>query len=401
MTTYRYKGRSHDGARVSGVVRAYDEYEAVAKLRGDCAFITKIEPIKEKKSILHRPIRFRIKGKELALLCSQFSILLSSGLPIIRCIEMVADQTRNKQLRQVLEKTAEEVGAGRSMAQSFEHNAPGLPATFIETIRAGEKSGSLEACFTRLHNYYDRTAKTKAKLVSSLTYPALVIAVAVVVFIIIIAVAVPAFTDAFAELGGEMPAITRGLIGFSNFLRTWWWLLLLIISLVIIAFLVARRTERGHVALSAYALRRAPLRRLHTMSAAGQFATALSTMVAAGLPLPEALSVAGSVSGSYVFSLAARQVRQGVERGRSISESMKGVEYFPPMLSEMIGVGESSGSLEQTLDVVGNYFNSEVESATNRLLAILEPAITVGLAVIVVIMLLAVYLPMFTMYGSI
>ena len=401
MTTYRYKGRSHDGARVSGVVRAYDEFEAVAKLRGDCAFITKIEPVKEKKSILHRPIRFRIKEKELALLCSQFSILLSSGLPIIRCIEMVADQTRNKQLRQVLEKTAEEVGAGRSMAQSFEHNAPSLPATFIETIRAGEKSGSLEACFTRLHNYYDRTAKTKAKLVSSLTYPALVIAVAVVVFVIIIAVAVPAFTDAFAELGGEMPAITRGLIGFSNFLRTWWWLLLLIISLVIIAFLVARRTERGHVALSAYALRRAPLRRLHTMSAAGQFATALSTMVAAGLPLPEALSIAGSVSGNYVFALAARQVRQGVERGRSISESMKGVEYFPPMLSEMIGVGESSGSLEQTLDVVGNYFNSEVESATNRLLAILEPTIIVGLAVIVVIMLLAVYLPMFTMYGSI
>ena len=211
MTTYRYKGRSHDGARVSGGVRAYDEYEAVAKLRGDCAFITKIEPVKEKKSILHRPIRFRIKEKELALLCSQFSILLSSGLPIIRCIEMVADQTRNKQLRQVLEKTAEEVGAGRSMAQSFEHNAPGLPATFIETIRAGEKSGSLEACFTRLHSSYDRTAKTKAKLVSSLTYPALVIAVAVVVFIIIIAVAVPAFTDAFAELGGEMPAITLGL----------------------------------------------------------------------------------------------------------------------------------------------------------------------------------------------
>ena len=143
MTTYKYKGQSLSGARVSGVVRAYDEFEAVAKLRDTCAFITKIEPVKERGNALDKPIGFRLKDKELALLCSQFSIILTSGLSVMRCVEMVASQTRNKYTRRMLEKVAEEVGAGYSLAQSFESNAPYLPATFIETVRAGEESGTV------------------------------------------------------------------------------------------------------------------------------------------------------------------------------------------------------------------------------------------------------------------
>ena len=144
--------------------------------------------------------------------------------------------------------------------------------------------------------------------------------------------------------------------------------------------------------LANYALTRSPLRRLRTMSASGQFAAALSAMLSAGLPMPKALSVAGEVSGNYMFALAAGKVRQSVERGRTVAEGMGEVKLFPPMLREMIGVGESSGTLVDTLDVVAQYFNSEVETITNRLLAVLEPVITIGLAVIVMVLLLAVYM---------
>lgn len=152
MTTYRYRGQSLDGAKVTGVIRAYDEFEAVSQLRDRCAFITKIEPVKEKQgNPLTRPVNTRIREKELAMLCSQLSILLSSGLTALRCLQMVAAQTRNKQLRRALEKAAEEVGAGRSMADSLESNREvRFPATFVETVRAGEQSGSLEACLKRL-----------------------------------------------------------------------------------------------------------------------------------------------------------------------------------------------------------------------------------------------------------
>lgn len=402
MTTFRYKGQTAGGAKVSGVLRAYDEFEAADKLRESVAIITKLEAVPEKKeSVLSRPVAFRVKEKELALLCSQFAIILASGLSVERCVSMVAAQTKNKYLRRMLDKVSEEVGAGYSLAQSFGNNAPYLPKTFTETLRAGEQSGTLESCFQRLHDYYDRSAKTRAKIVSTLTYPVMVIIVAIVVFVIIIAVAVPAFTTAFNEIGSDLPGVTKALMAVSTFFTKWWWLLLAILALLAAAYLAVRRTERGRAALAAWSLTRAPLRRIHSMNAAAQFAHSMATLLAAGLPLPRALEVTANVVSNYTFSLAVRQVRQDVERGRPMAESMAGIECFPAMLTEMVGVGERSGALEETLDVIGGYYDNEVSVTTARLLAVLEPAITIALAVLVVLLLLAVYLPMFTLYGGI
>lgn len=400
MITYRYKGQTAAGAKVSGVIRAYDEFEAVAKLRDTCAFITKIEEVQEKKKMLFRPLQAKISEKEMALICSQFSIILATGLPFIRCVETVASQSKNKKTRKMLEKVAEDIGAGYSMAQSFENNMPTLPRTFIETIRAGEQSGTLEECFSRLHQYYDKSAKTKAKIISTLTYPAMVIGVAVIVLLIVMVVAVPAFTTTFAELGTELPAITLWLIAASNFFVQWWWVLVLLAASCLIAYTVAKRTEKGRIVISAFALKRAPLRRLHSMSAAGQFASTMATMLAAGLSVPKTLEVVSQVIGNYVFALGVREVKQSVERGGSIAESMGKIEYFPKMLTEMVGVGEKSGALEETLDVIGSYFDNEVETLTARILSLLEPIITILLAVVVVVLLLAVYMPMFSMYGA-
>ena len=248
MTTFRYKGQTAGGAKVSGVLRAYDEFEAADKLRESVAIITKLEAVPEKKeSVLSRPVAFRVKEKELALLCSQFAIILASGLSVERCVSMVAAQTKNKYLRRMLDKVSEEVGAGYSLAQSFENNAPYLPKTFTETLRAGEQSGTLESCFQRLHAYYDRSAKTRAKIVSTLTYPVMVIIVAIVVFVIIIAVAVPAFTDAFTDLGsGSLPGVTRALMAVSAFFTRWWWLVLGVLALLVIAYLTFQ-IGRAHV----------------------------------------------------------------------------------------------------------------------------------------------------------
>ena len=401
MTTFHYRGQTKDGAKVSGVLRAYDEFAAADKLRETVAIITKLEAIPEKKeSVLSRPVAFKVKEKELALLCSQFAIILESGLSVERCVSMVAAQTKNKYLHRMLDKVSEEVGAGYSLAQSFENNAPYLPKTFIETLRAGEQSGTLEECFHRLHKYYDRSAKTKAKLVSTLTYPAMVIVVAIVVFVIIIAVAVPAFTDAFSEIGTSLPGITKALMAVSTFFTRWWWLLLAILALLAAAYLAVRHTEHGRAVLSAWSLTKAPLHHLHAMNAAGQFAHSMATMLAAGLPVPQALEVTGHVISNYTFSLAVQQVKQNVERGRPIAESMSAIDYFPAMLTEMVGVGERSGSLEETLDVIGDYYDNEVSVTTARLLSVLEPVITICLAVLVVVLLLAVYLPMFTLYGG-
>lgn len=401
MTTYKYKGISADGAKVSGVIKAYDEFEAVSQLRETCSVVTKIEAVPEQTGGSVRLGARRIKEQELAILCSQFAIILTSGLPIVRCVEMVAAQARTREVQQVLRHVAEDVSGGYSLAQSFSNAGTAFPVTFIETIRAGEQAGTLELCFDRLHKYYDKSAKTHAKLVSTLVYPVLVLIVAAIVFLIIMLFAVPMFTATFAEMGSDLPSITKGLMAVSDFFQHYWWSLLLIVLAIGIVRLLLRRSESGRLWLAAGKLKRSPLRRLHQMNAASQFAATMATMLTAGLPVTRSLEVTAGVVSNDLFGDAVRRVRQGVEQGRDLADCMLADPTFPRLLTEMTGVGERSGNLEQTLTVIGDYFDNEVSVMTQRLLSLLEPAITIALAIITVILLLAVYLPMFTMYGSI
>lgn len=401
MTTYKYKGISADGAKVSGVIKAYDEFEAVSQLRETCSVVTRIEAVPEQTGGSVRLVAHRIKAQELAILCSQFAIILTSGLPIVRCVEMVAAQARTREVQQVLRRVGEDVSGGYSLAQSFSNAGTAFPVTFIETIRAGEQAGTLELCFQRLHKYYDKSAKTHAKLVSTLVYPVLVLIVAAIVFLIIMLFAVPMFTATFAEMGSELPGITKGLMAVSGFFRHYWWTLLLAALAIGIVRLLLRRSESGRLWLAAGKLKRSPLRRLHQMSAASQFAATMATMLTAGLPVTRSLEVTAGVVSNDLFADAVRRVRQGVEQGRELADCMLADPTFPRLLTEMTGVGERSGNLEQTLTVIGDYFDNEVSVMTQRLLSLLEPAITIALAIITVVLLLAVYLPMFTMYGSI
>ena len=400
MTTYKYKGISADGAKVSGVIKAYDEFEAVSQLRETCSVVTRIEAVPEQTGGV-RLGAHRIKAQELAILCSQFAIILTSGLPIVRCVEMVAAQARTREVQQVLRHVGEDVSGGYSLAQSFSNAGTAFPVTFIETIRAGEQAGTLELCFDRLHKYYDKSAKTHAKLVSTLVYPVLVLIVAAIVFLIIMLFAVPMFTATFAEMGSELPGITKGLMAVSGFFQHYWWTLLLAALTSGIVRLLLRRSESGRLWLAAGKLKRSPLKRLHQMSAASQFAATMATMLTAGLPVTRSLEVTAGVVSNDLFADAVRRVRQGVEQGRDLADCMLADPTFPRLLTEMTGVGERSGNLEQTLTVIGDYFDNEVGVMTQRLLSLLEPAITIALAIITVVLLLAVYLPMFTMYGSI
>ena len=400
MTTFKYRGLSPDGEKVQGVVKAYNEYEAVTQLRESCSVITHIEEVREKKNLNITFGATRIKDQDLAIICSQFAIILNSGMPIVRCVEMVADQARTPELKAKLLKVAEDVSGGYSLAQSFVNNMSDLPVTFIETVRGGEQSGTLEICFDRLHTYYDKQSKVRGKVISTLTYPAIVIFVAIIVFIIIMVVAVPTFVSTFEELGTDLPGITKAMIAVSDFLTHQWPVLILIIAGLAGGFVGMKHTEKGKELLDTFSLRKSPLKRLHSMSAMAQYASTMSTMLAAGLPILQSLEVTSNVITNGLISNSIHRVCKNVERGKGLAESMREEKCFPHLLVEMSNVGEQSGNLEKTLDVVSDYYNNEVEQITNRLLSALEPAITVGLAIMTVVLLCGVYLPMFSMYGS-
>lgn len=400
MKTFKYSGLSADGVKVSGVIQGANEFDAVSHLRETCSIITNIKEIEE-STPAGVTKRLKLKEKELAIICSQFSIILNSGLGVDRCVRMVAAQAKNKEVRYMLEKVAEDVSGGYSLAQSFENNAPNLPATFIETIRAGEQAGTLELCFSRLHDYYDKTAKIKARIISNLTYPAIVVVVAIIVFLIVMIVAVPMFIETFESLGTELPAITVGLINFSNFLTNYWWALIGIVILFFAVRILRRRTENGRLKQAEFSLFKSPLRSINSMNAASQFASTMATLLTAGLPIVRSLEVTANVVSNYAVARAIRSVKQGVEQGKSMADCMSANECFPKMLSEMTGVGERSGNLEETLTVIGDYFDNEVAIKTDRLLSLLEPVLTIVLAVVTVVLLLAVYLPLMSMYASV
>ena len=399
MTTFKYKGISKEGVELNGVIRAYDELEAVSRLRESCSIITNIEEVADTERQVSTE-KFKLKEKDLALICSQFSIILRAGMPLVRCLEMIAEQTDNKELQTRLFKVAEDVSGGHTLAQSFVDNIPGMPVTFVQTVRAGERSGTLETCFERLHKYYDKSAKVRGKVSGALVYPSIVIAVAVIVLIIIMTVAVPMFKDTFADMGTELPGVTKFLIGMSDFFVNYWWLIIIIAAFAALLYLLVGRSEGGKKKMAEFALTKSPMHKINAMNCASQFASTMSTMIAAGLPIVDSLAVTADVIDNYVFSRSVYEVKTDVEQGKTVKDAMQAKSCFPKLLTEMCGVGEQAGSMEETLDVISDFYSNEVTMATDKLISAMEPAITIGLAVITVVLLLAVYLPMFSMYGG-
>ena len=406
MTTYQYEGLSANGAKVNGIVEAINEQEAVVKAKANCHIVLNVRAQSKADGILHADIGDlfgggKIKDKELSLLCSQLAIELKAGLPVVRSLQLVAENEANNTLKKILTQVAEDVGAGHGLADSFALRGPQLPGTFIETIRAGEESGKLDECFTRLKAYYKNSGVIKSKVASAMVYPAMLIAVAVVVVAIIMIKAVPVFESSFASLGNELPGITKALIAVSHFFQNYYLILIALVAAVALAIKLYGRTDAGKALYARLALTFPGIDMVNRMNGASQFASTMSTMLAAGLPMVRAAQVTANVVDNYLIKQDIRRAAEGVVAGQRLGDGLKKSKWLPSLLLEMTAVGEETGSLEDTLNVVSDYYTDEVSVSVERALGILEPVIVMVMAALVVFILLSVYLPMFSMYGSV
>ena len=403
MTTYRYKGTSSSGAPIEGVVEAFDQQDALNKAREHCRILVSVEPVAGGKvhDIMNADIGDllsggKIKAKALTLLCSQLSIELKAGLPLVSSLKLVAENEEDKKLKQILTEVADDVSAGNSLADAFAQRGPTLPRTFIETIRAGEESGKLDETFDRLQTYYENSDAVSSKVTSALMYPIMLISVAVVVIAIIMIFAVPVFAKTFA--GGDLPLPTKILIGVSNFMVKYWMLLLAIVAAAALGIILYGKTDKGSHLYARLALTIPGVCLVNKMNAASQFAATLSTMLAAGLPLVQAGKITAATAENLLITEDIEKAVTGVIEGNRLADGLKKSPWLPTLLLEMVTVGEETGRLEQTLDVVSDYYTKEVDVAVKRALEIMNPAITIVLALLVVFILLSVYLPIFSMY---
>lgn len=405
MITYRYKGRSASGAPIEGVVEAFDKQDALIKAKENCRVLESVERVSGGKldDIMKADLGVLISGgkvkpKKLTLLCSQLSIELRAGLPLVSALHLVAENEEDKQLKRILTEVADDVHAGHHLADAFATRGPGLPRTFIETVRAGEESGKLDETFEKLQKYYENADMVASKVASALVYPIMLISVAIIVIAIIMIFAVPVFEQSFGSMGNELPGPTKALIAMSNFMVGNWPLLLAILAALGLALFFYGKTDHGRHVYAKLALTFPGICIVNKMNAASQFSSTLSTMLASGLPMVSATRITANTSDNLLISEDIEKAVANIVEGNRLADGIKESKWFPTLLKEMVTVGEETGKLEDTLNVVSGYYAKEVDAAVKKALDILNPCITIVLALIVVFILLSVYLPLFSMY---
>ncbi len=400
MATYKYTALSADGAKVNGVVDAIDEYAAVARIKAQYPVVIKVDAVVKNDALafLSKDINKKVDPKALSVMCSQFAIMLQSGMNIAVCMEMIANQTEDKKLKAMLHASAQDVSQGASVANSFEKNCEGLPVTFIETVRAGEYSGTLEHSFKTLEDYYSKSYQLAQKVRSAMSYPLFVIVVAIVVLFVVMIKVMPTLTAVFGDLGGEVPTITKVMIAMSDFFAAWWWLMAAVLVAFVVGTLLYGRTEKGRISQAKTLLKIPVLGNINTLNGAAQFANTMAALLEAGLPVGNALSVTSKVMDNYQLSLEVKRMVDQVEAGYRLGDCIRQSEYFPSILQEMTAIGEETGELEKTLQVIGAYYTNESDYAVQKAISKLEPTIMVFLAAFAGFIVLGIYLPMFTMY---
>ena len=405
MNTYRYKAQNAAGKTVNGIINAPDEFAAVQKVRETAPVILELVPVKsdaEKNGLLSMDIggKPRVKSDSLAMMCSQFSIMLKSGIHIARCIELVANQTENKRLKKILQNIADDVAEGGGVASSFERDGEGVfPVTFIETVRAGELAGTLEQSFAKLEAYFNKSYANSEKIKSAMSYPIFVVVIAIIVVIIVMVKVVPVLTNVFAAMGGELPAITQALVNTSNFFAKWWLVLLIAILLIVVGCKLYFGTEKGRLDKGKLLLKLPIIGNINILSGSAQFASTMSVMLLSGLTVNRATEVTSRVLTNAIMQDDVAAMTGRLEEGHPLGECILKCDYFPENLRQMTAIGEESGELAETLDVVGDYYTNEADHATAAALAKLEPTMMVFLALFAGWIVIAIYMPMFTMYN--
>lgn len=402
MVAFKYQALSHSGEKISGVVEAYNELDAMERIKENASVVLKITEVSEKSGFMNMEVgKPKLNSKAFTVMCSQFAIILRSGIPIARTVHLIADKTSDKHLKKMLMQVASDVESGRSISAAFQERGDRiLPPIFIETIRAGEESGSLDKSFETMYTHYDKQTKMRNKVKSVLAYPIFVLVIAVVVVIVLMAKVVPTFTAIFESYGAELPLVTRILIAISNFFKDYWLVMLAVIVVLFLSYKVTANFEGGRIKLAQWQMKMPILGNITVLNAASQFSNSMATLLGSGLPMVRCVNITSKVIDNYLISKEIGKISGKLEEGRTLGDCVRESGMMPDILTDMTAVGEETGELEQTLHTIAGYYDAELEVAINSALGKLEPILLVGLGGIAGFIVIAIYVAMFDMYNN-
>jgi len=404
MPTYVFKGRNRLNEIIVGE-RVADNREALRQiLRREQVTLTSVKEKGREIGIPRIGGRKKVKAKDLSIFTRQFSVMIDAGLPLVQCLEILAQQQENKFFQQTLLQVRQDVEEGSTLAAAMARHPKVFDQLYANMVEAGETGGILDLILQRLSTFIEKIVKLKRDVISALIYPAAVVLMAVGAVAVIMVVVIPQFQNIFLGLlgpGEQLPLPTRIVVGFSNFLAGWGGLAILagiIGSVVGLRFYY--RTPNGRKILDTILLKVPVLGPIFRKIAVARFSRTLSTLLSSGVPILQSLDITARTAGNVIIENAILKVRAGVERGESFVEPLKATEVFPHMVAQMIGIGEQTGALDAMLGKIADFYEQEVDSAIANLLTMIEPLLIGFLGVTIGSIVIAMYLPLFTLIGK-
>jgi type IV pilus assembly protein PilC len=404
MPTYVFKGRNKLNEIVVGE-RVADNRDALrTMLRKEQVTLTSVKEKGREIGIPKIGGRKKVKSKDLSIFTRQFSVMIDAGLPLVQCLEILAQQQDNKFFQAVLLQVRQDVEEGSTLAAAMARHPKVFDQLYTNMVEAGETGGILDLILQRLSTFIEKLVKLKRDIVSAMIYPVAVILMAIAAVAVIMIVVIPQFQNIFLGLlgpGEQLPLPTRIVVGISNFLASWGGLaILLAIIGIVVGVRFYYKTPGGRRVIDKLLLKLPILGDIFRKIAVARFSRTLSTLLSSGVPILQSLDITAKTSGNVIIEEAITKVRTGVERGESFVDPLKATEVFPHMVAQMIGIGEQTGALDSMLGKIADFYEQEVDSAIANLLTLIEPLLIGFLGVTIGSIVIAMYLPLFTLIGK-
>lgn len=398
MTAYSYVVINKQGKEKKGSLEAETIEEVKKRLRVEGNIPLQVF----EQSVINKDINFSfgkpVKPRELSVFCRQFGSLLSAGVVIIEALGMLSRHTENKSFSKAIKKVQQSVEKGETLADSMMEHRKIFTSFMIYIIKAGEISGNLEAAFVRLADHFDKDSVTKSRVKKAMIYPIAIVVVMIGVIFVMMMFVIPNFTEMFAGMGTELPMITRMIVSMSGFFTKWWYLIIGTFILFILAIRFFSKSATGKILLGGLALKMPLFGKLTVKSSTARFARTLSTLIATGIPIMDALDITSRTIDNTIIKQAILSVKEDVSKGSSLSDPIASLNIFPDMVSDMIAIGEETGDIDGMLVELADFYDEEVKVATEAMLEIMQPAIIIVMAGIIGIFVAAMMSPILKMY---
>ena len=401
MASYKYEVVGADGKPKTGTIEAMNMEVASAELKSGGNTIVSIARANPFNKDLEIHIGKAVSVREMSVFCRQFESVLNAGVTVVEALDMLSEQTENKPFANAIAEVRDSVQRGETLAVAMAEHPKIFPNLMVQMVAAGESSGGLDKAFSRVGSQFEKEAHLKGLIIKSAIYPVILILVIIVVVAIMMIKIVPTFTSQFDEVGGKLPGITLAVMAVSDFFVHSWYFIVAIIAGIAIFIHAWKKTEGGAHILGKFILKVPLVGPLSIKTASSRMTRTLSTLMGSGVQLVDALGLVTEMMGNAVVKQALKDATEEVSRGIPLSKPLADSGVFPPMVYHMIEIGEETGNMEDMLDKVAAYYDEEVESATEALLAAMEPLIIIVMAVIVVPIVLAIMMPMYSLYDSI